>query len=121
MKITKEGEYFIFVHYLSKFLDLLDTVFICLKKKDRQLIFLHVYHHATIGQIWGLLLYIGWGAGTALFGANINSFVHVRCLHVALDTLYMFLPFFLGPSWVMLGGAVARASRVFNGGIDVIR
>ena len=59
MQITKEGEYFIFVHYLSKFLDLLDTVFICLKKKERQLIFLHVYHHATIGQIWGLLLYIG--------------------------------------------------------------
>lgn len=78
MQITKEGEYFIFVHYLSKFLDLLDTVFICLKKKERQLIFLHVYHHATIGQIWGLLLYIGWGSGTALFGANINSFVHVR-------------------------------------------
>eukprot|EP00037_Helgoeca_nana_P014128 m.131103 g.131103 ORF g.131103 m.131103 type:complete len:291 (+) comp22405_c0_seq1:231-1103(+) len=77
MQITKQGEYFIFIHYLSKILDLLDTVFICLKKKDRQLIFLHVYHHATIGQIWGFLLYIGWGSGTALFGANINSFVHV--------------------------------------------
>jgi hypothetical protein len=80
MKITKETEYFVFVHYLSKWLDLLDTVFICLKKNERQLIFLHVYHHATIGQIWGLLLYIGWGGGTALFGANINSFVHVSSL-----------------------------------------
>eukprot|EP00036_Acanthoecidae_sp_10tr_P026535 CAMPEP_0206333914 /NCGR_PEP_ID=MMETSP0106_2-20121207/25519_1 /ASSEMBLY_ACC=CAM_ASM_000206 /TAXON_ID=81532 /ORGANISM="Acanthoeca-like sp., Strain 10tr" /LENGTH=151 /DNA_ID=CAMNT_0053766797 /DNA_START=167 /DNA_END=622 /DNA_ORIENTATION=- len=77
MKITKEGEYFIFVHYLSKFLDLLDTVF-------AQLSFLHVYHHATIGQIWGFLLYIGWGGGAALFGANINS-----CIHVVMYTHYL--------------------------------
>lgn len=94
MQITKEGEYFIFVHYLSKFLDLLDTVFICLKKKDRQLIFLHVYHHATIGQIWGFLLYIGWGGGSALFGANINSFVHViMYTHYLLGALNINNPF----------------------------
>lgn len=49
MRVTKEHEYYIFVHYLSKFLDLFDTIFIVLKKKDRQLSFLHVYHHATIG------------------------------------------------------------------------
>ena len=64
------------IHYLSKYLDFLDTVFIVLRRKDSQLSFLHVYHHATIGLIWGYLLHIGYGNGTAGFGAFINSVVH---------------------------------------------
>lgn len=32
-----------------QYLDFFDTVFIVLRKKDTQLSFLHVYHHATIG------------------------------------------------------------------------
>eukprot|EP00045_Choanoeca_perplexa_P008698 m.81821 g.81821 ORF g.81821 m.81821 type:complete len:294 (-) comp14582_c0_seq1:856-1737(-) len=74
---TKRSEYFVLVHYLSKFLDFFDTLFIVLRKKDSQFSFLHVYHHATIGPIWGLLLYLDYGAGTAIFGALINSFTHV--------------------------------------------
>jgi len=74
---SSDGEYYVLLHYLSKYLDFLDTVFIVLKKKDAQLSFLHVYHHATIGPIWGLLLYIGWGSGTPMFGALLNSIVHV--------------------------------------------
>jgi len=75
--ILQSHQQFIFVHYLSKYLDFFDTVFIVLRKKDTQLSFLHVYHHATIGAIWGVLLYTGYGAGTAMFGALLNSFVHV--------------------------------------------
>eukprot|EP00051_Salpingoeca_urceolata_P029834 m.491181 g.491181 ORF g.491181 m.491181 type:complete len:270 (+) comp29420_c0_seq1:122-931(+) len=71
------GEYFVFLHYLSKFLDFFDSLFMALRKKDDQLSFLHLYHHATIGPIWGLLLYLGFGSGTSAFGACINSFVHV--------------------------------------------
>jgi len=74
---SARAEYFILVHYLSKFLDFLDTAFIVLRKKDNQFSFLHVYHHATIGPIWGLLLLIGHGTGTTIFGAMINSFTHV--------------------------------------------
>eukprot|EP00039_Didymoeca_costata_P002380 m.59761 g.59761 ORF g.59761 m.59761 type:complete len:263 (+) comp11271_c0_seq1:255-1043(+) len=76
-KVTKNGEYFMLIHYFSKFLDFFDTIFIVLKKKDRQLSFLHVYHHATIGPIWGFLLFLGCGGGSCLFGACLNSFVHV--------------------------------------------
>ena len=47
-----------FWHYLSKYLDFFDTIFIILRKKDAQLSFLHVYHHASIGWIWGLLLHV---------------------------------------------------------------
>ena len=60
-------EWFVYVHYLSKFLDFFDTLFIILRGKDKeQLSFLHVYHHASIGMIWGTLLYIGHGNGTAV-------------------------------------------------------
>lgn len=74
---TAAAEYFVFVHYLSKFMDFFDTFFIVLRKKDDQLSFLHVYHHATIGGIWGLLLHLGYGWGTTTFGAAINSLTHV--------------------------------------------
>lgn len=66
-KYTARVEYFVYIHYLSKFLDFLDTAFIILRGKDRQqLSFLHVYHHASIGMIWGTLLFIGHGNGTAV-------------------------------------------------------
>ena len=66
-KYTERLEYFVFVHYVSKYLDFLDTVFIILRGKEKQqLSFLHVYHHASIGMIWGSLLYIGHGNGTAV-------------------------------------------------------
>jgi hypothetical protein len=46
-------------------------------KEQQQLTFLHVYHHGTIGIVWGYLLYIGHGNGTAAFGCLINSVIHV--------------------------------------------
>jgi len=74
---NKETEFFVFVHYLSKYLDWCDTLFIVLKKKRAQLSFLHVYHHATISAVWGYLCYTGNGNGTAGYGAWINSLTHV--------------------------------------------
>jgi hypothetical protein len=69
-------EFWIFFHYCTKFLDMFDSVFMCLRKKADQLSFLHVYHHLTIGFIWGLLLHHGVANGAAFFGAWINSLVH---------------------------------------------
>ena len=74
---TKDTEWFVYVHYLSKFLDLFDTLFIILKKDDRRLSFLHVYHHSSILLVWGYLLQLGQGNGTAYFGAFINSIIHL--------------------------------------------
>jgi hypothetical protein len=98
-------EWFVYVHYLSKFLDFFDTLFIILRGKDKeQLSFLHVYHHASIGMIWGTLLYIGHGNGTAVriprcqprachshlpFGPSPTSASHRKppppCQHPPLD------------------------------------
>ena len=72
-----KGEWFVFVHYLSKCMDWFDTLWIVLKKNRQQLSFLHVYHHATISMVWGHLLYSWVGNGTIRYGAWINSLTHV--------------------------------------------
>lgn len=62
--------------YFSKCVEMLDTIFFILRKKNNQVSFLHVYHHASMFPIW----YIGvkWVAGgQSFFGAMINSFIHV--------------------------------------------
>ncbi|CAE7713134.1 ELOVL5, partial [Symbiodinium pilosum] len=72
-----QGEWFVFVHYLSKFLDWFDTLWIILKKNRKQLSFLHVYHHMTIPMVWGYLLHNGVANGTTRYGAWVNSLTHV--------------------------------------------
>ncbi|XP_076450685.1 very long chain fatty acid elongase 4-like isoform X1 [Babylonia areolata] len=72
MRIAKALWWF----YFSKLVEMLDTIFFILRKKNNQVSFLHVYHHATMFPIW----YIGvkWVAGgQSFFGAMVNSFVHV--------------------------------------------
>ena len=107
------GEFWILVHYLSKFLDFFDTIFIALRKKDRQMSFLHLYHHATIGPIWGLLLYLGYGSGTATFGACINSFTHVlmytHYLVSALGVRHPFKPLITSWQIVQFYSCIAHA------------
>jgi elongation of very long chain fatty acids protein 4 len=76
-EFDERAEWFVFVHYLSKYLDWFDTLWIILNKKRTQLSFLHVYHHATIVPVWGLLLQQGVGCGTIRYGAWINSLTHV--------------------------------------------
>ena len=69
-------EFWVLLHYVAKYLDMFDTFFIIARKKDKQLSLLHLYHHVTIGIIWGMLLHWGVGNGTPYFGAWINSLVH---------------------------------------------
>jgi hypothetical protein len=65
-----------FDHYLTKYLDLFDTLFITLSKNTRQLSFLHVYHHVSIVVIWDLLVSHNVNDGTIGTPALVNSFVH---------------------------------------------
>ena len=78
----------VFVHYLCKYLDFMDTAFIVLRKKEEQLSFLHVFHHGSIGVVWGYLLHIGHGNGTAAWGVRRPApapapLCHIRLLHSA--------------------------------------
>lgn len=39
-------------YYVSKLIEFLDTIFFILRKKEKQLTFLHVYHHSTMFILW---------------------------------------------------------------------
>ncbi len=62
--------------FFSKVIELLDTLFFILRKKNNQITFLHVYHHCTMIINWWLgVKYIA--GGQSWFLAMCNSFVHI--------------------------------------------
>uniref|UniRef100_A0A1B0CFB3 Elongation of very long chain fatty acids protein n=2 Tax=Lutzomyia longipalpis TaxID=7200 RepID=A0A1B0CFB3_LUTLO len=61
---------------MCKVIELVDTVFFVLRKKQKQVSVLHVYHHAsTLFLCWLAVKYVG--TGIALFSILLNSVVHV--------------------------------------------
>ncbi|CAH3106609.1 unnamed protein product [Pocillopora meandrina] len=62
-----------YVYWMSKFVEYFDTFFFILRKKNNQVSFLHVYHHASMCVLWWMVC--KWVP--AYFGATCNSFVHV--------------------------------------------
>ena len=61
--------------FLSKFIELLDTVFFIMKKNFRQVTILHVIHHGIMPLSWWFgLRFVAGGFGT--FHSCINSFIH---------------------------------------------
>jgi len=66
----------LWLFYFSKPLEFIDTFIMVLKKNDRQISFLHIYHHVTIFIIWWIVVYYAPG-GDGYFSACMNSFVHV--------------------------------------------
>jgi len=62
--------------YLSKILDLTDTLFFVLRKKYDHITFLHVLHHGTMPLwVWISLRFVG--GGNSVVGAVLNSFAHI--------------------------------------------
>ena len=68
--------FLIWVHYQNKYVELADTMFMLLRKKNQQISFLHVYHHAMLIWAWYFVCAYAPG-GEAYFGALCNSAVHV--------------------------------------------
>lgn len=72
MRIAKA----VWLYFLSKPMEFLDTLFFILRKKPNQLSGLHIYHHSSI-------LVVGWLAvkwtptGSSFFAPMINCFIHV--------------------------------------------
>ncbi|XP_015364617.1 PREDICTED: elongation of very long chain fatty acids protein AAEL008004-like [Diuraphis noxia] len=70
-ELNKGSWYF----FISKVIDLLDTIFFVLRKKQSQVTFLHVYHHSNmVITCWAYLRFIK-GEQSTLPG-GINSFIH---------------------------------------------
>ncbi|CAF0733879.1 unnamed protein product [Adineta steineri] len=64
-----------YLFYLSKFIELLDTVFFIMKKNFRQVSILHVIHHGIMPISWWFgIRFVAGGFGT--FHSCINSFIH---------------------------------------------
>ncbi|VDI18413.1 fatty acid elongase 3 [Mytilus galloprovincialis] len=64
------------LYFFSKIIEILDTIFFILRKKDQQITFLHVYHHSTMLLNWWLgVKYIA--GGQSFFLALLNTFVHI--------------------------------------------
>lgn len=63
------------VFFLTKMADLLDTVFFVLRKKTKQVTFLHVYHHTGMCMmIWVAIKFFAGGHG--VFVGAVNGTVH---------------------------------------------
>lgn len=65
-----------YIYFFTRVVDLLDTVFFTLRKKQNQITFLHVFHHtATAGFSWVFTKYAPGEQGMII--GILNSFVHV--------------------------------------------
>ena len=46
--VTMNELFLAWLGYMSRYLDMFDTIFFCLRKKHSQITFLHVYHHMVV-------------------------------------------------------------------------
>lgn len=77
---TNEAKEFIwscYLYWLTKFIDLLDTVFFVLRKKYNQISLLHVYHHSVVPILGWLYLWYRVGIPAISLFSFLNSAVHV--------------------------------------------
>jgi fatty acid desaturase 2 (delta-6 desaturase) len=88
-------KHYIYIHFLCKYLDFVDTIIMILKQNWKQVHFLQLFHHSTIGIVWHWLYYTGplttatWG-----FGALANSFIHfLMYLHYFVTSFGIKNPF----------------------------
>jgi elongation of very long chain fatty acids protein 4 len=68
--------FLVWVHYNNKFVEMLDTVWMVLRKKNKQVSFLHCYHHLLLCWAWFFVCKVETG-GDVYFGGCVNSFIHV--------------------------------------------
>lgn len=83
----------VWAYFLLKTFDLLDTVFFVLRKKQNQVTFLHVYHHAgMVVASWAAVKWLPGGHVTLL--GLINGIVHM-----AMYTHYLIVSFKIWKPW----------------------
>lgn len=68
--------FYLWCTIILKLIELIETCFFILRKRERQASFLHVYHHiTTVWVIWSCTKYVGGGMTT--FTPLLNNSVHV--------------------------------------------
>ncbi|XP_033118230.1 elongation of very long chain fatty acids protein 4-like [Anneissia japonica] len=75
------------IYWIMKNIELLDTVFMILRHKHRQISFLHVYHHSSMVLLSNFAYQYSPYAGIA-FLLSLNSFVHIWLYYYYSITAY---------------------------------
>ncbi|KAM9958241.1 hypothetical protein ACTFIW_001102 [Dictyostelium discoideum] len=75
--------FWIYIFYLSKYYELIDTVILALKKKP--IIFLHIFHHMAMVPVTWQWLHDQWLVGS-WWCTLVNSFIHVLMYYYYLQT-----------------------------------
>ena len=66
----------VWLFYVSKIPEFLDTALMLLKQNYRQVSVLHVYHHSTVFLFWSWVVCRAPG-GDVYYSATVNSGIHV--------------------------------------------
>ncbi|XP_059061435.1 elongation of very long chain fatty acids protein 4-like [Achroia grisella] len=74
--MTRNISWGIYLYFLAKLSELLDTVFFVLRKKQNQVSFLHIYHHSIMLWLTWLTLKFEPTYSTTFLG-TLNTFVHI--------------------------------------------
>lgn len=72
----RRGIYLGYLFFLTKLVELLDTVFFVLRKKHGQVTFLHVFHHSVVPLFCWIGIKLAPGGPNGFFPL-VNSFIHV--------------------------------------------
>jgi len=88
-----ELAFMLWVFYMSKILDFVDTFLIVYRSAWAQFTFLHVYHHASIFLMYWLNVNIAY-AGDIYYTVIVNSFIHLVMYYYYLKS-----SFGASPSW----------------------
>lgn len=77
----------------SRILELIDTLWICLRKKNRQITFLHVFHHSFVLLMTWFYIKFAPGGSTAMFPI-VNGMVHtIMYTYYILSTFESMKPY----------------------------
>ena len=80
--------FILYIFYLSKILDFMDTFFIIAEKRWKQLSFLHVYHHFSIFLFYWLNLNVGYD-GDVYLTIVLNGLIHTVMYTYYFVSLHM--------------------------------
>ena len=83
------------IFVLSKYIELLDTVFLIVKNPERPVPFLHFYHHATV-------LAFSWYADTYRYTAALWSILINSSVHCIMYFYYFLTELGYRPSWAVV-------------------
>ena len=90
----------VWLYYISKIVELFDTVLFRMRKRDRQITFLHVYHHSTMPLLWWIgAKWLPGGQGTSCY----HSYLYISRMEYFVCKISVHVPYFF---WLLVIASV---------------